>query len=236
MDSRTNTVRSRPGLGARIAKPIVLIPVALLIPLIVAPMVFLVYGSFQSDPPGQNGTWTLQNYDVLRSGDFLELVLNSLILAVAVTMVSLIAGTALAVALTRWDVPAAKFFDAVAIVPAYIPAFVGAIAWSFLLAPQSGYLNAALTALGFSPINIFSWGGVIGVSSLYSIPLVYLYMRPALLSVNKSMEEAARLLGAGRFRVVRQILLPAITPAVSSSALIVFINTLGEFASLGYSA
>lgn len=206
---------------------------ALLIPLVVMPMALLIYGSFQSAPPGQAGLWTLQNYDVLWSADFRELAINSMLLAAAVTAISLVVGAALGIALTRWDVPAARFFDSVTIIPAYVPAFVGAIAWSFLLAPRSGYLNAPLTALGFPAINIYSWGGVTGVLAIYSVPVVYLNLRPALLSVSKSLEEAGRLLGAGRFRVVRQILLPAIRPAILSSALIVFINTLGEFAVVG---
>lgn len=206
---------------------------ALLIPLVVMPMAFLLYGSFQSAPPGQAGLWTLQNYDVLWSGDFLELVRNSLLLAAGVTTIALVVGAVLAIALTRWDVPLARFFDQLTIIPAYIPAFVGAIAWSFLLSPQSGYLNKPLAALGIPPINIYSWGGVVGVLSLYSVPVIYLSLRPALLSVGKSLEEAGRLLGAGRFRVVREILLPAIRPAILSSALIVFINTLADFAVVG---
>lgn len=206
---------------------------ALLIPLVVMPMAFLVYGSFQSAPPGQAGLWTLQNYDVLWSGDFLELVRNSLLLAAAVTAISLTVGAALAIALTRWDVPLAGLFDQLTIIPAYIPAFVGAIAWSFLLAPQSGYLNALLADLDLSPINIYSWGGVVGVLSIYSVPVIYLVLRPALLSVSKSTEEAGRMLGAGRLRVMSQILLPAIRPAILSSALIVFINTLADFAVVG---
>lgn len=193
-------------------------------------MAFLIIGSFQSAPPGQPGAWTLQNYDVLWGKEFLELAVNSLLLGSAVTVVSLAVGAPLAIALTRWDVPGARFFDSVAILPAYIPAFVGAIAWSFLLAPRSGYLNAPLSALGIHPINIYSWGGVIAVLSIYSIPVVYLYLRPALISVSPSMEESGRLLGAGRFRVVCQILLPAIRPAMLSSGLIVFINALADFA------
>ncbi|WP_330182258.1 iron ABC transporter permease [Nocardia sp. NBC_01503] len=209
------------------------IPAAVLLPLVVMPMTFLVYGSLQSAPPGQSGLWTLRNYDVLLSGEFLELVGNSLLLAAAVTAIALALGAVLAIALTRWDVPAAKFFDSVTIIPAYIPAFVGAIAWSFLLAPRSGYLNAPLAALGLPAVNIYSWGGVIGVLSVYSVPVVYLNLRPALLSVSKSSEEAGRLLGASRFRVAHEILLPAVRPAILSSALIVFINTLGDFAVVG---
>ncbi len=206
------------------------VPAALLIPLVVMPMAFLVYGSFQSAPPGQGGLWTLQNYDVLWSAEFLDLTVNSLLLASAVTAISLPVGAVLAIAVTRWNVPSARVFDSVTILPAYLPAFVGAIAWSFLLAPRSGYLNAPLTALGLPAINIYSWGGVIGVLSIFSVPVVYLNLRPALASVSRSLEEAGRLLGAGRFRVVRQILLPSIRPAILSSALIVFINTLGDFA------
>lgn len=208
-------------------------PAAVLVPLVALPMALLVFGSFRSAPPAQSGTWTLNNYDVLWAGDFLELVANSLVLAASVTAISLLVGVALAIALTRWNVPSARFFDSVTLIPAYIPAFVGAIAWSFLLAPQSGYLNAPLTALGLPPINIFSWGGVIGVLSIYSIPIVYLYLRPALLSINPSMEEAGRLLGAGRFRVVYRVLVPAIRPAILSSALVVSVNSLADFAVVG---
>lgn len=208
-------------------------PATLLLPLIIIPMVFLVVGSFHSAPPGQAGVWTLQNYDVLWSLDFLELARNSVLLAATVTLVSLAGGTALAIALTRWNIPGARFFDSMIVAPVFIPAFVGAIAWSLLLAPRSGYLNAPLTALGLPPIDIYSWGGVAVVLSMYSIPVVILYLRPALMSVAPSMEEAAHLSGAGRFRVVHRVLLPAIRPAMLSAALIVFLNTLSDFAVVG---
>lgn len=217
----------------RFRRAVAWLPAVLLGPLIVAPMAFLVVGSLQSAPPGQAGSWTLDNYDVLWTADFLELVLNSLILAVATTLISLAVGAALAVALSRWNVLGARFFESVAIIPAYIPAFVGAIAWSFLLAPKTGYLNAPLAVLGLPPLNVFSWGGVIAVLSIYSAPVVFLYLRPALQSVAPSLEEAGRLLGAGRFRVVWRILIPAIRPAILSSSLIVFISSLADFAVVG---
>lgn len=229
----SSRMRSRSSRGAWLGRAAPLAPAALLLPLIIMPMAFLVVGSFQSAPPGQPSVWTLQNFDVLWTADFAELARNSLVLGAAVTVVSIAGGAALAIALTRWNVPGARFFDAVAVAPAFIPAFVGAIAWSLLLAPRSGYLNAPLTALGLPPIDIYSWGGVAGVLSIYSIPVVYLYLRPALLAVSPSMEEAARLSGAGRIRVVRRIVLPAIRPAVLSAALIVFISSLADFAVVG---
>jgi iron(III) transport system permease protein len=228
---RRPVVRTR--FRAWISRPIVYIPALILIPLIILPMIFLLYGTFQSAPPGQHGSWTGQNYAVLWTGGFPTLALNSLILVASSTAISLVVGGALALALTRWNVPAARFFDSVTLIPAYIPAFVGAIAWSFLLSPTSGYLNTVFKAVGLPVVNIYSWFGVIGVTSLYSIPLVYLYLRPALLSVDRSLEEAGRMLGAGQAKVTRTILFPLIRPAILSAALVVFVHTLSEFAVVG---
>src|SRR5690606_19596042 len=103
----------RPSTSSRPSRAAAWIPAALLIPLVLMPMAFLVVGSFQSAPPGQAGSWTFENYDVLWTGDILELVLGSLGLASAVTAISLTVGAALALALTRWEVPAARFLDSV---------------------------------------------------------------------------------------------------------------------------
>lgn len=209
------------------------LPALVLIPLIVLPLAFLVYGTFRSAPPGQSGVWTLRNFTVLASRGFLDLLVDSAILVVCSTVLAVVVAAALALAITRLGIPLPRFFDAMVVTPAYIPAFVGAIGWSFLLSPKTGYLNAILGRLGLPVLNIFSWWGVILVVSLYSVPIAYLYLRPALLSVDRSMEEAASMLGAGRARTIRTVLFPMVRGALLSATLVVFIHTLGEFAVVG---
>lgn len=65
---------------------------------------------------------------------------------------------------------------------------------------------------------------------LTSAPLVYIYIRPALASLNTSLEEAAWVVGSSWTRTIHRIVLVLAKPALLSAALIVFVTSLSEFA------
>lgn len=206
------------------------VALAVLVPLIIIPLGFLVYGTFRSKPPRQGGEWTFDNYSVFLERDFLSLLKGTLTLVVATTIFSVAVAALLALAIARWNLPFAKALDTLTMVPAYVPNLIGAIAWSFLLSPSAGLLNTALGKLGMGPINIYSWGGVIGVSALYAIPVAYLYIRPALLSIDPSLEEAASIAGANKTQTALKILFPIAKPAISSAAMVVLVGSISNFA------
>jgi iron(III) transport system permease protein len=113
-----------------------------------------------------------------------------------------------------------------------IPPFIGAIAWGFLLSPRTGFVNKFLMALfntSNPPFNIYTYGGVVFVMSIYFYPYVFITVTGALERMDPSLEEAARSSGSGRFRVVRDITLPLVAPSIAAGALLVFIAACSNF-------
>src|SRR5690606_389773 len=64
---------------------------------------------------------------------------------------------------------------------------------------------------------------------LYYAPLAYLYLRPALLGIDKSLEESAMVMGASPSVSLRRIVLPLAMPAIVASCLVIFVNAIGDF-------
>ena len=75
----------------------------------------------------------------------------------------------------------------------------------------------------------FTFTGLVVASLLYSLPFAVQPLVMAFESVDSRVLDAAAVLGAGRWRVFRQILLPLSVPGVITAAVLSFAHTLGEF-------
>jgi sulfate transport system permease protein len=65
-----------------------------------------------------------------------------------------------------------------------------------------------------------------------TLPLVVRSVQPVLLELDPAEEEAARVLGAGRWTTFRKVMLPALRPAIAAGALLTFARSLGEFGAI----
>lgn len=203
--------------------------IALLLGLIGVPVATLVYGSLRDAAPGVPGAFTWSNYEILAHSEMAGLIKNTLIVAIGSALVAVILGFTLAFIIVRTNVPGAKFFDTVVLIPAYVSPFIAGLAWIALLSPKVGYISQVLKAAGLGTLNIFSLGGMIWVIGSFYAPLAYLYIRPAMLNFDTSLEEAARVTGAGRFTTMRRIVVPLVMPAVFSAGLVVAVQAAGLF-------
>ncbi|MDE0232138.1 MAG: iron ABC transporter permease [bacterium] len=162
-------------------------------------------------------------------GRLLELAANTGALAGAVTATSLIIGGASAWLVSRTDLPGKRLATVLVITPFAVPSFVGAL--TLLGATGAdGILSAVFTWLGGGAIGYPSgfWAAWL-VLSLISVPLVHLAVTPAMHSLNPSLEEAARGLGAGRLKVFWTVTLPQLRPSLTAGALLVGLYTLSDF-------
>lgn len=157
---------------------------------------------------------------------------NTLVCGLATTALSLVVGTALAWIVARTELPGKAWFETLNLVPFFMSPYVGAIAWTFLIAPYSGLMqNAAKDLFGIdaSWLNIYGRGGVIWVLSLFYTPYVYLLVLSPLRQMDATLEDAARVHGAAFWTTLRYVTLPLMQPALLSSALIVFVTSTGLF-------
>lgn len=73
-----------------------------------------------------------------------------------------------------------------------------------------------------------TWWGLVLVESVLALPLTYLVVAAALGNVDRSLENAARTLGANRLQALRRVVVPLIVPALTGAALLAFISSWDE--------
>ncbi len=204
--------------------------------LIVLPVAVLAIGSFLSEPPRAlhfafSGL-TFGNYiAVLGSPGFWRLLATTITLAVIGTAGAVVFGVVLAWLAVRTDVPGRRILEAVAITPMFIPPLVGAFAWDILASPKSGIINILARSIGIpQAVNVYSLTGIGFVFAIYYCPYVFLFVAAALRNMDAVLEEAARMVGAGRLRTIVDITIPLILPAFWSAGLLVFVLLIEIFA------
>lgn len=140
-----------------------------------------------------------------------ELIANSLLLALAVSVSAVIIGTLQAWVAVRSNLPGRKLFAVLAALPLAIPSYVAGYAWVAVLPGFSGFFAAWL------------------LLTIGTAPLVYLAVSAALARFDSSTEEVASSLGAGKLSVIRKITWPSIRSAAVSGGLLSALYVLSDF-------
>ena len=202
--------------------------IGLLLVIVAYPLLWLLMSAFGLPAEFQLGN-LIRVYT--RTQNYVPLV-NTLILAVGAGILSVALGAPLAWATARSDAPLRYLVQALVGVAYIIPPYLTAIAYIILLGPDAGYFNRAIRALtgaAQGPIDIFSMGGVIFVIGMHVFPFTYFLTHTAMRSVDASYEEAASLLGAGRWAVFRKVSLRVVAPAITGGALLSAIDSMALF-------
>ncbi|MEC0090559.1 ABC transporter permease [Paenibacillus macquariensis] len=207
--------------GAAIAAP----ALAIVTLLFVYPFLRSLQSSFRS----QEGVWTLDNYSEALSiygGDYLYTLWIC-----GVSLVALIIITAIIGGLLRLGVyPLLEFIFKI---PLFVPFVVVGHAMRVFLAPH-GTLNSALSITGmFNPDILpsfaFSSLGLVAALVWKNLGIGLLLMLGAFRSVNESMLEAARGMGAGKMKLIWHFLVPMNKGSVGVMAVLTFTSMLGSF-------
>mgnify|MGYP003157346416 CR=1 FL=1 len=137
--------------------------------------------------------------ELFRDRDLGEALINSLILAVLSCAFAVLIGTSGALGMSRRK---RKLDDAVAYVstlPIMIPEII----------------------LGMVFLSVFSLMGL-PFGTTFCVPYVFTMVRARLVGMDRSLEEAALDLGATKWQVFRDVILPQILPAILSGVLLAF--------------
>jgi iron(III) transport system permease protein len=198
-----------------------------IVALVVYPLWQVFYRSFL-----HQGALSLQNYQkVFTNPTYYRALLNSVWISLSAAIFCMGLGTLLAVLAVRTDLPFKRSLRTLIVLPYAIPSFFSAIAWIQLLGPQ-GYLTRFIVDLfgwDTAPWNIYSPGGIVFVLSVHYFVLVFITVAGALERMDASLEEAARASGAGTYRILREITLPLVLPAILAGGLLAFIGSIANF-------
>jgi iron(III) transport system permease protein len=200
--------------------------------LVVYPVFFLLQASLdvgdpQVRPPSAYG---LDNFGGLFQ--FPQILLNTLTVSLAATVMALLFGFVMAWILSRTNVPGRRLFEQLMIMPYYLTPLLGALAWGLLGAPESGFINEIWRALGGRGylIDINTAYGIAWVMALFEGSVAFVMIAAVMKSMDPAFEEASQIIGASRIRTMLRITLPLVAPGVLGAAIFVFAEMLGSFA------
>lgn len=187
------------------------------------PLITLMAFSFNDSK--RNIVWrgfTLSYYDqVFHDTALLVAFGNSLTIAAVSTVLSLVLGTLTAVTLWRFRFPLKPVFEGALALPIVVPEICMGVAMLVFFTQVVPWP----TSLAW-PLNL---GAIIISHITFSFSFVALVLRARLASFNRELEEAARDLGAGEWRVLRDILIPHMQPGLIAGALLAFTLSLDDF-------
>lgn len=149
--------------------------------------------------------------------------------ALAAACVDLIIGSLVAWVLVRYRFAGRAIMDALVDLPFALPTAVAGIVLTALFSPTGWfgrYLIPAGIQVNYTPL------GIIVALTFVGLPFVVRTVQPVLEEMDRSVEEAAACIGAGRFRIIRSLIVPEIWPAVLTGFTLAFARALGEYGSI----
>jgi len=208
-------------------------PLAWMIVFFVVPSVLVVLLSFR-----KRGTlgeilpgYTLEHYRRLADPLYMGILLDSIIVAVVVTLLCLAMGYPLAYHISRQSRRRQRVWLFLVILPFMINFLIRSYAWVILLRAQ-GVVNTALMKLGLisQPLPLLYNDGAVLLGMVYGLlPFMVLPVYISLERLDRRKLEAAYDLGATPLRAFWHVTLPLTMPGVLTGATLVFVSSSGMF-------
>jgi len=199
--------------------------------LVLYPIFYLMQAALDvGDPDARPPTaYGLGNFEALPQ--YSEIMLNTLTVSLAATVMALLFGFVTAWILSRTNVPGRRTLEQLMAVPYYMTPLLGAFAWSLLGAPESGFVNQVWRALGGTDalINLVTPFGIAWVMALFEGSVAFVMIGAVMKSMDPALEEASQVIGASRLRTMLRVTLPLVAPGVLGAAILVFAEMLGSF-------
>ncbi|HLJ63037.1 MAG TPA: sugar ABC transporter permease [Stellaceae bacterium] len=213
--------------------------VALLFLWMIVPLAMTIYFSslrYNLLNPGQEGFVGLENYIYfLTDPAFLASLRNTLLLVGAVLLITIVAGTLLAILLNE-AIAGRTIVRLLVIAPFFVMPTVSALIWkNLLMHPVSGLFAYLASAVGLTPIDWFAdlpLTAIILIVAWQWLPFAALILLTALQSLDEEQQEAAEMDGAGAFSRFAYITLPHLARAITVVILIETIFLLTVFAEI----
>jgi sulfate transport system permease protein len=163
----------------------------------------------------------------------------SLEVALLAATVNAVLGLAVAWVLGRYEFPGRRILDALVDLPLAIPGVVAGISFMSLYGPAGPVGRVAAAAFG--PGGVLAWTGIgaprlagsrggLVLAGLYvTLPFVVRTVQPVVESLERDVEEAARVLGASSRQTFQRVILPQLAPAVAAGFGLAFARSMNEY-------
>ena len=231
------------------ANLILIIFAALLTLTVIMPLIYLLLNTFLIHRGesflGKVNTLTLAHWtDVLFTSKydyslsvFWKPLGNSILMSLVSCFVAVFVGGGIAFLITRTDFPAKKFISLVFVFPYIMPSWSIAMFWENFfknttnlvgIQAQTGLLQA-ITGAAVPEAMVYGFWPCALCLGIHYAPFAYILIGGILRNMDANLEEAATILKASRFKILRKITLPIVMPALLSTVLLVFASSISSY-------
>ena len=202
--------------------------------LVVYPAIMLVVTSFQINAFTLNPGTGLDNWrEIFSKPRLVDAITNTLTLAGARQLISLVFGVTVAWLIARTNLPFSGWIEVGFWVALFMPALPVTLAWVLLADDSIGLLNIALRrifGLQSDVFKIYSWWGIVWVHMMTSTLAIKIFLLvPAFRGMDAALEEAARTCGAPIFKTLLHIVVPIMAPTIIVVVMLGLIRSLQAF-------
>src|SRR5699024_945438 len=148
-------------------------------------------------------------------------LLNSIGVGIITTTIVICISVPFALYVTRTTSAISKVYRGLSLLPMVAPPFIFSLSLIILLGRRgvvTEYIN-----------SIYGFKGVVVAQVLSLFPVAYMMIESSLRSINPSLENASRDLGAGQTRTIFKVTLPLASTAILKASLLVFVMALADF-------
>lgn len=168
--------------------------------------------------------WSLAFNDTAR-----DAIVNTLVICFGSVALAGVVGTALAFLVYHYSFPGRRYLAGLAYLPFTLPPLVGVLGFYYLIS-SDGFVPRLLAAWTGTP----GWGlrGPVAILLIHAYSFYvffYAMVGAALESMDATLFEAARTLGASRWRVFTRVTLPLLKPALFGAAMLTFMSAGASF-------
>lgn len=176
----------------------------------------------------RGGGFTLEPWREFAARGHWRYGVRSVTLSLATAALSCVVGTAMAFVYARLEFPGRRLFAGLALLPFTLPPLVGVFAIWTLFA-EGGPVHAITGRLGAPFWFETGFGGAL-LTHVYSMYVFYYaFVGEALETFDESQIEAARNLGAGRWRTLLTVMAPQLAPALTGATLLTLMTSMASF-------
>lgn len=218
----------------RLAELLLRLTLILLVAILtLGPVLAIVIGSFDVSELGAPFRFGLDAWTaMLTERENLDAFIASFVLTVRVP-IGLVIAFVIAWLIARVQVPFHGFFEALCWFAYFLPTIPMLSGWILLLDPDFGLLNSLANAAGLTSGPLFDIrtpGGIIWSHlSLQTVPFLVIILLPAMRLLDRTLLDAATVAGAGPWKVLTRIVLPATAPFLMLAGLASWIRAVESF-------
>ena len=213
-------------MGDPIMVSTIVVLIAFLTLFILYPLAILLVDSFVTDSGISFDVFAR----IFQMGSFTTAITNTLAVGFLVSIVSALVGLLFAYVEVYVKLRT-KFmsglFQVVSMLPVVSPPFVLSLS-IIMLFGKSGLITRYL--LQMYDTNVYGFWGIFVVQTLTFFPVCYMMLKGLLKNIDPSLEEAARDMGASRWKVFTSVTLPLVLPGLGNAFLVTFIESIADFA------